>query len=371
MPQRRFGKYEIQSNMQSGPASSVRLVVDTEDQTRWACKIIDKSRSWGEEEARHYQQQIAAMKRLQHRNVVQLREVLQTDKHLYVVMELCAGGDLFDRIVSEQKLSEDVARRYFQQLICGLEHCHAQGVVHRDLRPESLLLGQDGMLKIGSFSFAATPDGAQLDEACGSPGYVAPEVLSGAYTGFPADVWSAGIVLFAMLAGYLPFDDTSMAEQFRKIKKCEYEMPEHFPDGAKDLLSRILVADPKQRSTLEGVIAHPWFRTDLDESMFKLAVLLIGGQEVLSDKMHHPLSDVGISAECAVELLCVPRQGIDAEAPRADCGGCGIAIYCSAPTLGASETVCVELPPDATVADLATVAAARLGLQPREGGQGQ
>ena len=165
--------------------------------------------------------EISVLKSIQHENVVTMIEVLKSSNHFYIVMELITGGELFDKIVSVKKFDEKVARRYFQQLIDGLSYCHKKvkkkkkkkkflilfffikkGIAHRDLKPENLLLGKSDTLKISDFGLSGLAgDNKMLSTICGTPHYVAPEVLSGSYDGISADIWSLGIILFVMLSG--------------------------------------------------------------------------------------------------------------------------------------------------------------------------
>jgi len=178
---------------------------------------------------------------------------------------------LFDKIANEGKLPEDKARFYFKQLVEGLEHCHNNGVCHRDLKPENLLLDTDGNLKISDFGFStlnigdADGDGNTraelLHTTCGTPNYVAPEVLGkDGYDGKKADVWSIGVILYVLLAGYLPFDENTMAALFQKIKNADFEYPDWFSSEARDLLSKILIPDPAHRAKLSDLKNHPWMQ---------------------------------------------------------------------------------------------------------------
>lgn len=191
-------------------------------------------------------------------------------------MELITGGELFDKIVSEGKFNERVARFYFRELIRGVNYCHRQGVCHRDLKPENLLLDESGNLKISDFGLSAlyTPGGGDessrstlLHTTCGTPNYVAPEVLNDkGYDGRAADVWSCGVILYVLLAGFLPFDEPHMSALFRKIQKAEFSYPSWFSQPVRNLLSKILVPEPEKRIKIEEIMSDPWFQGD-DEPM--------------------------------------------------------------------------------------------------------
>jgi serine/threonine-protein kinase SRK2 len=210
---------------------------------------------------------------LRHPNIVAFKGVFTTPTHLGIVMEYAAGGELFDRIVRAGRFSEDEARFFFQQLVCGVAYCHAEGVCHRDLKLENTLL--DGSpaprLKICDFGYSKSAlFDSQPKSTVGTPAYIAPEVLSRKqYDGEVADVWSCGVTLYVMLVGAYPFEDPADPRNFRKtiqrIMGVKYAFPPglHLSRECVDLLARIFVGSPGARLTIAGIRAHPWFRTNL------------------------------------------------------------------------------------------------------------
>ena len=245
--------------------------------------------------------EIAVMKLLKHDNIVQLKEVLQTQKHIYLILELITGGELFDRIVAAKKFDEPTARRYFQQLILGIYYCHQQGIAHRDLKPENLLLDGNDNLKISDFGLSnlqrggAGGGGTLLQTVCGTPNYVAPEVLKEkGYNGITADIWSCGVILFVMLAGYLPFDNPNMNALFNKIERGDFRHARYFTEPVKDIINRMLVIDPEKRATLDELINHPWFRIDFDPVLLERA-------------KGHKVSVTGQQVQSAVKDVCEVR----------------------------------------------------------------
>lgn len=265
MPGKRIEKYQLGKTLGRGTFSKVKYAIDTESNQPYAIKIVNREMIRQEKMETQMKREIAVMKLLKHRNIVKLREVLQSSKHIYIVLELVTGGELFDRIVQAKRFEESVARRYFQQLITGVHYCHSQGISHRDLKPENLLLDENDMLKISDFGLSALSsgdaEGKLLQTTCGTPNYVAPEVLKErGYDGCTADVWSCGVILYVMLAGYLPFEDKTMAGLFHKIELGRFTFPDHFSKDIKMLISQMLVVDPAKRITVQQIMSNKWFQ---------------------------------------------------------------------------------------------------------------
>lgn len=242
-----------------------------------AVKILDKEKILKADMVDKVKREIAVMRMIRHKHVVQLLDLMQSASKIYMVMELVTGGELFYVLATEGRFSERNARTYFQQLISGVEYCHSLGICHRDLKPENLLLDHQGLLKISDFGLAALrdPEGnAELCKTlCGTPNYVAPEVIQGkTYDGRYADVWSCGVILFVFLAGRMPFDDKNPDVLYCKIERAQYEFPAHFSDGAKNLISKILVPNPMKRISIEGIKQNSWFQEN-NKSAFGAASL--------------------------------------------------------------------------------------------------
>ena len=183
-------------------------------------------------------------------------------------MEYASSGELFDYIVSNTRLKEKEACLFFQQIISGIEYIHKLNVVHRDLKPENLLLDHNNRIKIVDFGLSNTYNqGEELKTACGSPCYAAPEMIAGKkYGGLKVDIWSAGVILFAMVCGYLPFEDPNTGELYKKILACSYKAPKYISEEAKDLIRLILNTNPEERLGIEGIRNHPWFKQVHEET---------------------------------------------------------------------------------------------------------
>ena len=176
-------------------------------------------------------------------------------------MEYASGGELFDYIVANTRLKEEEACKYFQQIISGVEYIHQLNIVHRDLKPENLLLDHKKNIKIVDFGLSNTYGfGELLKTACGSPCYAAPEMIAGKkYLGANVDIWSCGIIMFALICGFLPFEDPDTSKLYKKILSGEFKIPSFVSKEAADLLQKILNTDPEKRYKIEDIRAHPWF----------------------------------------------------------------------------------------------------------------
>lgn len=176
-------------------------------------------------------------------------------------MEFASGGELFDYIVKHQRVQEADACRFFQQIISGVEYISKLRIVHRDLKPENLLIDYDKGIKLVDFGLSNTyKEGELLKTACGSPCYAAPEMIAGKrYNGAMVDIWSCGVILFALLAGYLPFEDPNTSNLYKKILSADYQVPNFISPEACDLIARILTTDPDKRIKIDQIKQHPWF----------------------------------------------------------------------------------------------------------------
>ncbi|KAI8466197.1 MAG: kinase-like domain-containing protein [Monoraphidium minutum] len=230
-----------------------------------AIKILNRRKIQAMDMEEKVRREIKILRLFMHPHIIRLYEVIETPSDIYVVTEYVKGGELFDHIVEKGRLPEDEARHFFQQIISGVEYCHRNMVVHRDLKPENVLLDSSMAVKIADFGLSnVMHDGHFLKTSCGSPNYAAPEVISGKlYAGPEVDVWSCGVILYALLCGSLPFDDENIPNLFKKIKGGVYNLPSHLSPGARDLIPRMLLVDPLKRITIPEVRAHPWFAARL------------------------------------------------------------------------------------------------------------
>ncbi|ANB15080.1 putative serine/threonine protein kinase KIN4 [Sugiyamaella lignohabitans] len=271
----RFGDYILGSTLGQGEFGKVKLGwrKDGKQPEQVAIKLIRKDTvpPRSNRETKVFRE-INALKILTHPNIVRLEQVIQNDKYIGIVLEYASGGELFDHILTHRYLKESVTCRLFAQLVSGVYYLHSKGIVHRDLKLENLLLDKHKNIIITDFGFANSfrTDGATVDlmsTSCGSPCYAAPELVVSdqKYVGQKVDVWSCGVILYAMLAGYLPFDDDpanpdgdNITQLYKYITSTSLTFPEYIQPQPRDLLRKILVSDPNKRIDLNAVRCHPW-----------------------------------------------------------------------------------------------------------------
>ncbi|XP_053188032.1 maternal embryonic leucine zipper kinase [Scomber japonicus] len=256
--------YEVYDTIGSGGFAKVKLGRHILTGEKVAIKIMNK-KDLGDDLPR-VKVEIEAMKNLSHQHICRLYQVIETTTQIFMILEYCPGGELFDYIIAKDRLSEEETRVFFRQIVSALAYVHSQGYAHRDLKPENLLIDEDHNLKLIDFGLCAKPKGGlsyELMTCCGSPAYAAPELIQGkAYIGSEADVWSMGVLLFALLCGYLPFDDDNCMVLYRKITRGKYDNPQWLSPGSILLLNQMMQVDPKRRITVRQLLNHPWAMKD-------------------------------------------------------------------------------------------------------------
>lgn len=266
-----IGNYKFEKTIGQGTYGKVKLAINTDTNEKVAVKVIEKSQIQSPKQVARLQREIRFLKLLHHPHIVKVFEVIETDDAIFIVMEYAAGGELFDYIVAHKRVKEKEARSFFRMVLSAVDYCHRNAVIHRDLKPENLLLDESKCIKIIDFGFGNNfkTDGGLLDTFCGSPFYAAPEMILGKkYEGPEVDMWSLGVILFALLCGHLPFDDDNMKELYKKIASGTYTCPDYLMPNARHLIGRLITVDPKKRATLDEVLEHPWVNEGYDRKPY-------------------------------------------------------------------------------------------------------
>ncbi|KHN15895.1 CBL-interacting serine/threonine-protein kinase 9 [Glycine soja] len=300
-PRTRVGKYELGKTIGEGSFAKVKFAKNVENGNHVAIKILDRNHvlrhkmmEQAPEERNFCDEDDQSSKRCQNLRAefrmpkeIKLNKVMASKTKIYIVLELVNGGELFNIyiyiyiflyffsligiVAKNGKLKEDEARRYFHQLINAVDYCHSRGVYHRDLKPENLLLDSNGVLKVTDFGLStyAQQEDELLRTACGTPNYVAPEVLNDrGYVGSTSDIWSCGVILFVLMAGYLPFDEPNHAALYKKIGRAQFTCPSWFSPEAKKLLKLILDPNPLTRIKVPELLEDEWFKKGYKQATF-------------------------------------------------------------------------------------------------------
>ncbi|CAL8099703.1 unnamed protein product [Orchesella dallaii] len=263
------GFYLIHETIGRGGFAKVKKATHILTGERVAIKILDKA-ALGDDLPR-VKQEIETLKFLNHPHICQMYQTFDTDRKIFIVMEYCQGGELFDYIVQRDRLTEVEGRRIFRQIASAVAYCHQKGVVHRDLKPENILLDSENNVKLIDFGLCANSTNChkvELETCCGSPAYAAPELIKGErYIGTQADVWSLGVLLYALLNGFLPFDDANLGILYKKIQIGKYEEPRWLSEGSKNILRCMLQIDPKYRVSVDQLLNHTWCQEGSQEPL--------------------------------------------------------------------------------------------------------
>ncbi|XDV23088.1 hypothetical protein PO909_027800 [Leuciscus waleckii] len=257
--------FDFKEVLGSGSFSEVYLVRERKTGNFYALKCVKKKQLHHS----NLENEIKVLKRIKHDNVVGLEDFYETRTHYYLVMELVSGGELFDRILDRGVFTEKDASRVIKQVLEAVSYLHQNSIVHRDLKPENLLYyspEENAKIMISDFGLSKMADHGVMSTACGTPGYVAPEVLAQKPYSKAVDCWSIGVITYILLSGYPPFYEENETRLFSKIMKAEYAFHSPYWDdiseSAKDFIRHMLEKNPNKRNTTEQALAHPWIIGD-------------------------------------------------------------------------------------------------------------
>ncbi|PIK63054.1 putative serine/threonine-protein kinase H1 [Apostichopus japonicus] len=270
-------KYDIKALIGKGSYSRVVRVEHISTKQPYAIKMVEKKQVEGKPK-QSWEIELNILKRVRHTNIIQLIEVFHGKDHVYMVMELATGGELFDRIVSKGHFTERDATVVLRMLLDALRYIHNLGITHRDLKPENMLYyhpGSDSKIMITDFGLASCRTGSDdtMNTVCGTPEYIAPEILLRKKYNQSVDIWATGVVAYILLSGRMPFDDESRTRLYRKIVRAKYSFSgEPWKDvspAAKDFVNKVLLVNPAERMTSAQCLKHPWIASAASQSNLK------------------------------------------------------------------------------------------------------
>ncbi|OCF38315.1 CAMK/CAMK1 protein kinase [Kwoniella heveanensis CBS 569] len=272
-------QYKTGKTLGSGTYAVVKECVHITTGEYYACKVLNKKFLMGREHM--VRNEINVLKRVSagHKNIVQLHDFFETTHNLYLVFDLCTGGELFDRICARGSYFEKDAANIVRTVTSAVKYLHDQGIVHRDLKPENILFkskAEDADLMLADFGLSKVLDEDNfsiLTTTCGTPGYMAPEIFKKAGHGKPVDIWAIGVITYFLLCGYTPFDRDSQYEEMQAICNGDYkfEPAEYWSgvsDTARDFVRKCLTIDPTNRPTAQHLLEHKWLKAG-EESFVK------------------------------------------------------------------------------------------------------
>jgi len=257
--------YEFKTELGRGAFSIVYMAAQRASGQQFAVKVINK-KDLGKDYEKNLKMEVDILKKVNHPNIIALKELFDTPDKLYLVMELVTGGELFDKIVEKGSYTESEASQLVRKIVSAVDYLHNLGIVHRDLKPENLLLKRaDNDLEIAIADFGLSKIVGQqmmMQTACGTPSYVAPEVLNASGYGKEVDMWSIGVITYILLCGFPPFYGDTVPEIFEQIMEANFDYPEEYwgnvSKEAKDFINRLLVVDSDKRLTAGDALRHPW-----------------------------------------------------------------------------------------------------------------
>lgn len=255
-----IGPYSFRCTIGEGAFSLVKLVWNEENHQYFACKVVPRERLNSPALQARFEIEIRINQQLHHPGIVKLYDLLSDEHNYYVIMEYCPNGDFFQYIVDREYLPEELARPIVRQILESLQYIHSLNITHRDLKPENLLLDASCRVKMSDFGLSRfIGNDGLVGTPCGSPCYASPECISGLpYDGKTTDVWSLGVIMFAMVTGQLPWTKRNQAELFAQIKQGQYVLPDWLSESCQSFISGLMTVDCKKRLTIEQAYHHEW-----------------------------------------------------------------------------------------------------------------
>ena len=255
-----IGNYEFKGTIGVGSFAVVKLVLDTITNQIFAAKVIPRTKMNVGNTAQRFEHEIRIIQQLIHPGIVQLYDLLKDDNNYYIIMELCTNGELFQQIIENGRLSELEAKYYMRQILEALSYLHGLGICHRDIKPENILIDENGNIKISDFGLSRFVNRSGLAKTpCGTPCYTSPECIKGgSYDGRKSDMWSCGVVCFAMLTGQLPWTKRNQRQLYEQISKADFIIPGYISDSARRFIRSLMDPNPQLRLDVQQALNHDW-----------------------------------------------------------------------------------------------------------------
>lgn len=258
----KIGPYVLKQEIGSGGYSQVRIAFDEITGNTYACKIVPKIRLMNNKMEERFENEIRILQKFQHPGITKLFDLLKDTLNYYIILEYCTSGSLLNHIIQNKKTCEEDAKFIFKQICETLLYVHKNGIAHRDIKPENILMDGNMEIKLIDFGFSAFVQHDQLfSTKCGTPNYAAPEVITGLkYDGLKADVWSAGVVLYTLIFGQLPWTKINQAQLLNQISRGEYFIPMSVSNECTDIITKMMNINTDERLTIAQVLKHPWLQ---------------------------------------------------------------------------------------------------------------
>lgn len=252
--------YEFKGTIGKGSFSVVKMIADTVTGQLFAAKVVPRAQLGAANLAERFESEIRIIQQLRHPGIVQLYDLLKDDNNFYIIMELCSNGELFQQILENQRLSELESKYYMKQILEALSYIHNLGICHRDIKPENILIDEFNHAKISDFGLSRFVTSAGLAKTpCGSPCYASPECIrGGSYDGRKSDMWSCGVVCFAMLTGQLPWTKRNQTQLFEQIARADFIIPTYVSEPARRFIRALMDPNPELRLDVEQALHHQW-----------------------------------------------------------------------------------------------------------------
>lgn len=263
----RFGKYEIVKMIGVGAFSVVALVKKIGTEEKFACKIYSRKFMMDNRYWALFERELRIFEFVSHPNIVKFEEVIYGKDLIFMIMELCRGGDLFEFINIHGRVEERLAKKMFRELLSSVKYLHGRDIAHRDLKPENILLTEDCSVRVSDFGFCEEIKGKELLTLnCGSEYYMAPEVSKGIpYDGKKSDIWSLGVILYSMTTGCLPWDLSSETKISEQAARGDFDIPESLDAGLRNLITQMMDPNPKYRPSCDDILKHPWLKVSYED----------------------------------------------------------------------------------------------------------